>query len=507
MAALTWREVAAPQFSGANDAFRTATALQTNALSGLGDAIKQFQKERTAGLDSQLLARAMQIQDPTEFRKSLTTGELLQGRDPSQIDPKTLEQVDARLSRLLQQRATEQSIASSKLGDVAKQQDIDQNSYTFDRTKRDDQISDAARTQLAAALGNTGAIGSLDLDAQQKIAGTLSSLATAALGRASAQRDIRQKDFNFSTGVRDDSAKQEALAEALRIQDISGTSDDYRLNQGLTQYSSPQAQYFAQKMLEQNIGQPLFAPVDAASPGSGGRSGSGGGGQSGGQDGTPPVTGEAGAALLALQRTTAQNNAVGVTPDILKNLSNTSTPLEVVKAFSEGVPAAEVEADNVLKLITEARAKYPDLSPADVGAAIARSTTSNFFGSTRFADGIGVDDKAFEANLRSIASGDADKLALANQNVEKAISDISRKQQNLTEAKQQLGALVARSQSQPNIDTYEAEARVLRLQQALDDALKEQRENPARNPNYLTPPPANKPNRGRANNRPDRNNQ
>ena len=148
MAALTWRDVAAPSFGGVNQGFNNAGATLDRALSGLSDGLKQFATDRQAGVDNSILAKTMQIQDPTQLRQAISSGSLLQGVDLTQVNPKVLELMGNQVSKLLNNASTEQSIATSKLGNDQTRQNMDINKYDQERKVGQNGIEDAARPEL-----------------------------------------------------------------------------------------------------------------------------------------------------------------------------------------------------------------------------------------------------------------------------------------------------------------------------------------------------------------------
>lgn len=481
MAALTWREVAAPNFAGVNQANNGAGVTLDRALSGLSDGLKQFATDRQAGVDSSILARAMQIQDPDQLRKELTTGSLLQGVDLSRVSPKVLESIDGRVGSLLNQAATQQGIVTSKLGNKQTQQNMDINGYEQTRKVSQDGIEDAARGQLAQQLGLTGALANLSTKDQQQVAQTNSSLASAVLSRAGQSISNATGSFNLSTRQRDDKANQAAIGQVGDLLSRNATVDDLRRDFEQTEFASPQARLAALGQLEKTTGQRLYAPVDTEVPATTTTGGTGGKG-AGPTDASVVSSAEARDALSGLGRTMAQNNSKGVVADIEKNLGDTRSAPEVAQEIAKLFP--EVEHGTLSGLITEKLSKNPNLSAADVGSALLRSTTGNFFGSDSFGDGVGVDRKTFDANLTDISTGKADYMSAGNQVVRAASAAIKSADKKLADAKSDLSALQRRSSSQPNIDTSRAEARVERQQRQLDAVIQKYRTTPELQPVY-----------------------
>lgn len=480
MAALTWREVAAPNFAGVNQANIGAGVTLDRALSGLSEGLKQFSTERQAGVDSSILARAMQIQDPDQLRKELTSGSLLQGVDLTRVNPKVLQTIDSRVGSLLNQAATEQGIVTSKLGNKRTQQDIDFSQYDQTRKVGQNQIEDAARPELARQLGLTGALAQLATKDQQQVAQTNSGLASAELSRAGQRISNASGAFGLNTRQRDDKANQAAIGQVGDLLSSNATVDDLRRSFEETQFASPQAKLVALGQLEKATGQRLYAPVDLDTPAP---TAGGGGKGAGPTDPTVASSADARDALAELGRTQAQNNSKGVVADVEKNLSDTRSAPEVAQEIAKLFP--EVEHGTLSGLITEKMSKNPNLSAADIGSALLRSTTGNFWGSDSFGDGVGVDRKTFDANITDMATGKADYMSAGNQTVRAAATAIKNADKKLEDAKSDLLALQRRARgSAGNIDTSRAEERVQRQQQALQSVIEKYQSTPELQPVY-----------------------
>lgn len=90
MAPLTWREVAAPNFSGVADAQRLAGQLLSNGLGSAIDAIGTFQEGQRTAQSNELAARIAAFgNDQAGLEAARKSGALYQGLDPSQISLET----------------------------------------------------------------------------------------------------------------------------------------------------------------------------------------------------------------------------------------------------------------------------------------------------------------------------------------------------------------------------------------------------------------------------------
>lgn len=489
MAALTWRDVAAPSFGGVNQAYQGAAATLDRALSGLAGGLKQFSTDQQAGVDNSILARSLAIQDPNQMREALATGKLLEGVDLTKVNPKVLEALSTRRGTLLNQASTEQGIASSKTSQAATQQNIDFGAQDQNRKTLQQQIEDAARPEQARQLGLTGALAALPTDQQRNVATTNSSLATAALGRDGQRISNATGSFNLSRGRRDDAAAQAALTSTANALENNATTDDLRSS--VLQIKNPQERMLATKAIEAQTGQRLFGTVDdPVTTGSGGKGGAAVA-STGAQEATTP---EARMALSEIGRRVAQNSSVGVVADIEKNKGDTRDPLTVASDLAKSIPNAK--QGKIHEIISKAQSDYPGLSAADISSVIARSPASGGVGSTNigsgdgvFGAGIGIDDAAFKANLEAMASGKADYMSTANQETVAVGKSILKADKAMADAKAELAKQQLRQQSQPNIDIGKAQRKADNAEFALKQLIQNQQASQALQPNYTKAPP------------------
>lgn len=485
MAALTWRDVAAPNFAGANQAYQGAGQTLDRALSGLSEGLKQFATTNQEGADNALLAQTMKAEDAAKMRG------LLANADLSKVSPKVLETMGQRVTQLLGQASTEQSISSSKTSQASVQQGIDFGSVNQAHTVQERNNEIAAREQQARKLGITGPMANLPTADQRAVVTNDSNLVTARLGQQGQRISNEAGSFNLSKGRRDDAAGQAAMASTANALENNATIDDLRSS--VLEIKNPQERLLATKAIEAQTGQRLFGTVDdLVTTGSGGKSGV--------QD-TPTPSTRAQAALSEVGRRLSQNSSVGVVADIERTIGDTRSVPEVAQEVAKFYPKKGVDYAKLSGIISNAVDANPNLSPAEVGAALQRSTTSNYLGSTRFADGIGIDDSKFTANLESFNTGKADYLSQDNQRVRSIGKAIQTADQSLTKAKSDLTALQRRAQSQTGIDTTDAEDRVQRMEEKLKNAIERQQADPSFKPIYQKPRPvreAGRPERNRA---------
>lgn len=490
MAALTWRDVAAPSFGGVNQAYQGAAATMDRALAGLADGLKQFSTDQQAGVDNSILARSLAIQDPNQMREALATGKLLEGVDLTKVNPKVLEALSTRRGTLLNQASTEQGIASSKTSQAATQQNIDFGAQDQTRKTTQQQIEDAARPEQARQLGLTGALAALPTDQQRSVATTNSSLATAALGRDGQRISNATGAFNLDRGRRDDVANQAALSSTANALENNATVDDLRSS--VLQIQNPQERMLATKAIEAQTGQRLFGTTDdVPTTGSSGGKGGAAVASAGASEASTP---EARMALSEIGRRVAQNSSLGVVADIEKNKTDTRDPLTVASDLAKSIPNAK--QGKIHEIISKAQSDYPGLSAADISSVIARSPASGGVGSTNigsgdgvFGAGIGIDDAAFKANLEAMASGKADYMSTANQETVAVGKSILKADKAMADAKAELAKQQLRQQSQPGIDIGKAQRKADNAEFALKQLIQNQQASQALQPNYTKAPP------------------
>lgn len=602
MAALTWRDVANPNFGGANDLIRTANGSTQQALAALSEGIKQFQVQQDQNIDGQVLANALRVNNASDYQKALSDGSLLAGVDPSRVSPRTLAALGSRAGDLINQAAGQQQIQSRQ--------------YAQDRTQQLDATQDAARSAVARGLGiNDQAIANLSPEQQQAYVRNL-------LGNDATRVQIQGgnilnqgRAFNNLTGMRDDASNQTAITVADEIRRRSATADDARAELSDMTDLDPVTRSRATELLNRDFGQ-IYAPVGSGSAGqatTGARAQQGAPGTRTGspydvaygftptnqpvssmrvgdvvnlqtglrasqgaspvgafqinqatlKDFGPRVLGSnwedqqltpenqekiakaifderkggdltktwaslpnaapgayknydwremrsilaqgevgqnlpsdpgslrqlTGESVAEVGRRMSQNNSVGVTADIQRNLGNTDdAPTVAAKLIAEKFPGAN-QAD-VLRVVNEGMRSNPGLSAADVGSAIARSSsnassipfTRGFLGTTSFGNGVGVDDGILQANLESLRTGKADYMSQDNQRTRALGETVVNAQAAYDEALNNYQALKARQATQPGISTERAETRLQKVTEALQRALRAQQADPNQRP-------------------------
>lgn len=511
MAALTWRDVALPNFGGVSQAYQAAGQSFQQGLSGLAEGLKQFAADRQTGVDNSILARMSQIQDPQQMRQAQASGKFLEGVDLSKVNPKVLEAMNNRVGVLLNQAATEQGIANSKTSQAATQQNIDFGAQDQTRKTQQQALEDAARPQIAKMMGLSGDVANLPGDAQQKLATTRSSLISAGLSQDGQRISNDGNSFNNLVRKRNDDVGQGALSNAAQLVSEYGTIDGIRSGVESMAFRSPAEKMATIAYLAKTTGQPLYTPLDApvdkptgrsgsASSGSNSNSGSGAAGKGGkGGNYTPPKTYEfqsedARMADQALARVNAQDNSAGTLSTVARTINDFRPPLDIAKEIAEKIPGASQA--KIADMIVKAKAKHPNMLPSEIGAALEFSPSGSRWydsGNTTIGDDQGIDDKTFEANLTKMANGRVDYMSASNQNTRAARKALESADKALASAKNDLFALYRRSQSQNGkISTTDAENKVQGAQDRLNELLQLQKETASQQPTYepVAPPPS-----------------
>lgn len=101
MATLTWRNVDSPNFAGALAGYRSSAELLNNAFDSLRQGLGDFQAQRTADADSQVLANSLKFTDPAAYQEALKSGAILGGIDPTRVSSQTMEALASRAGTLI----------------------------------------------------------------------------------------------------------------------------------------------------------------------------------------------------------------------------------------------------------------------------------------------------------------------------------------------------------------------------------------------------------------------
>ena len=226
MAILTWRNVDAPNFSGALEGYRTASQLLSNAVKSGQDAVGAYTQANSDAADRAIMNRALGVQGSEEYRNALASGSLV-GPDGQNASMKMLGDLDTRTGTLLNR-------------DVARE-NLGQTQYTNQRGQQGDALMDAAGPDVALArtlarnndqetlnklLQTSPTLQKLRPEQLASLLTGVDALSTSFQGRRSSDTTFGQGQWRFGNEVRDSTDAQVAQAAWLEIQRDNATPED-----------------------------------------------------------------------------------------------------------------------------------------------------------------------------------------------------------------------------------------------------------------------------------------
>lgn len=122
MSTLTWRDVAAPDFSNSLSAINSFGRLFGDAIDGGIKAVGKFDNAQDEIVNREAMARALAIQDSGSYKDALASGSILDGLNRSRISTQTLGALDARRGTLLNEDLTGQQLTEAKYNFADKQE-------------------------------------------------------------------------------------------------------------------------------------------------------------------------------------------------------------------------------------------------------------------------------------------------------------------------------------------------------------------------------------------------
>ena len=216
MATLTWRNVDSPNFAGAMAGYRSSAELLNNAFDSLRQGLGDFQAQRTADADSQVLANSLQFTDPAAYQEALKSGAILGGIDPTRVSSQAIGALASRAGTLINNSANE---------------------YDLNRAKETNAAMDAARPALVAlAEANASGDPAKIAAAQQQYGSQLANLPAADIlktyltGQSLEAGSLRNDATRFTndTTARNDEDTQAAIALVNQIRENKITVDGAR---------------------------------------------------------------------------------------------------------------------------------------------------------------------------------------------------------------------------------------------------------------------------------------
>lgn len=134
MAALTWRDVQAPDFRGSLMGLGQAGNQLNQAFEGASRTLANWDKSQNEGTNQQVLLNALQYTDPEAYKQALQSGAITAGVDPKRLNSQTLATLGSRAGDLLDQSIKGQALGAS--------------TYNQDRRVQGDAAMDGAREGL-----------------------------------------------------------------------------------------------------------------------------------------------------------------------------------------------------------------------------------------------------------------------------------------------------------------------------------------------------------------------
>jgi len=202
MAQITWRNVDAPNFSGALEGYRQFANMFSAGTQGISDALGAYRADQNRQNDQAILADALKYRTAPAIDQALASGTLLNGRTPTAA-------ASARLIDLAS------GLVRDDTGRIANTRDV----ASFDRSQRDLAATDALRpfaAEIAANQGNPEALRGIMSRAQPLLAQAPANagfdLLTAARGAETGRQQATQGAVQTQAVVRNDQDTQGAQA-------------------------------------------------------------------------------------------------------------------------------------------------------------------------------------------------------------------------------------------------------------------------------------------------------
>jgi hypothetical protein len=261
MPPLTWRDVAAPDFSTSLGALKLAGTDTTQAFSGLGDALGKFNNYTQDQNAAALMANATKYTNPADLQAAFANGSIFNGVNPNYVSADALQKTQGQVGTLLSNAANTEQNAFNLAADPSR----------LNLLRDTDTVNAATQAARIAKPGLENNKLVADTGYTNASSGYVGSQ-TKALDQSTAQGGIT---FQRNTAAYD--AHQEALPFLSKLD--TATQNQYDVNQLLASPEVAALSPMAQQELI-NHSKTLFAnPASAAI--SGAANGGGGGGAPG----------------------------------------------------------------------------------------------------------------------------------------------------------------------------------------------------------------------------------
>lgn len=181
--ALTWREVAAPNFSGVAASQLVAGRALDGAFDSLSSTISKFGETRKDAASSRLAIDALKFTDPAAYQEALRSGSLLDGRNLADITPETIDFLAGRARSLQGNQAADLANIGTMTGNAQQTFNLTKDVEGYGRSQDELAIQDKGRALFEAIFQNSPS--GTDLERGIRTSGAPAEVQAAALAQAS----------------------------------------------------------------------------------------------------------------------------------------------------------------------------------------------------------------------------------------------------------------------------------------------------------------------------------
>ena len=153
---LTWRDVAAPNFTGAGEMAARASNMLQQAVGGIGAGLEGFQDFQRDQAANYLARQTSQFTDPEALQAALASGAIFGGVDPNKFTANDLSRVNGRVSSLLDQTSTRIANTNAQQAGARNQAEFDLKEA--DRQWMEDNAGVINQARLKAGAGGATAM-------------------------------------------------------------------------------------------------------------------------------------------------------------------------------------------------------------------------------------------------------------------------------------------------------------------------------------------------------------
>jgi hypothetical protein len=211
---LTWRDVAAPDFSGAQRGQAQAIALLNQALGTAGTGLAEFDNTQSNIVNQEAQRQLLKYQDPAELQAALKSGALFAGLDPARIRQTTMNDANNRVGNLLSTATATENLAQGTLN----------NQFTNAERLRELDARLPAAAALARASGvPMGDFANLPIAAQSQLVGDISGKTRAAFDNSKVylNADEEKRSTSLMQGFQDQGLGPTAIRKQLESSNVS----------------------------------------------------------------------------------------------------------------------------------------------------------------------------------------------------------------------------------------------------------------------------------------------